>query len=159
MTPCLEDAIALAARAHRGQKDRHGEPYILHVVRVMLRQRDEAARIVGVLHDVLEDTPTTLADLLSAGYSQEICEAVDCLTRRAGEPYEEMIARVAANPIARRVKLADLDDNLDSRRQESTDDAVLARREKYKSAWNSLMALDVGEQDGSGFSSPPMAKA
>jgi (p)ppGpp synthase/HD superfamily hydrolase len=140
MTDCLEDAIALAARAHCGQKDRGGQPYILHVLRVMLRQQDEVARIVAVLHDVLEDTSITLADLREAGYSAEICMAVDCLTRRTGEPYEEMIDRVAANPIARRVKLADLEDNMDMRRLESSDETALARLGKYRAAWGKLMA-------------------
>jgi len=73
----------------------------------MPRQKDEAARLAAVLHDTVEDTPTTLADLRSAGYSEEICEAIDRLTRRAGEPYEEMIARVAGNAIGRRVKLVE----------------------------------------------------
>jgi (p)ppGpp synthase/HD superfamily hydrolase len=143
MTGCLEDAIALAARAHRGQLDRGGQPYILHVLRVMLRQHDEVARIVAVLHDVLEDTAITLADLSVAGYRAEICVAVDCLTRRTGEPYEEMIDRVAANPIACQVKLADLEDNMDTRRLESSGEitGALARLAKYKAAWDKLMAL------------------
>jgi (p)ppGpp synthase/HD superfamily hydrolase len=145
MTPPLEDAIALAARAHRGQKDRAGEPYVLHVLRVMLRQQDETARIAGVLHDVVEDTPTTLADLRAAGYGEEICDAVDCLTRRSGEPYERMIARVAGNAVARRVKLADLEDNMDPRRQENHGAEVLARLAKYQAAWNKLKALEQAE--------------
>jgi (p)ppGpp synthase/HD superfamily hydrolase len=113
----LDDAIALAIRAHRGQRDKRNESYLLHVFRVMLRQGDETARIVAVLHDSLEDTSVTLADLLAAGYGDEICEAVDCLTRRDKEKYEDMITRVAANPLSRRVKLADLEDNMDPKRQ------------------------------------------
>jgi (p)ppGpp synthase/HD superfamily hydrolase len=141
VTGCLEDAIALAARAHRGQQDRGGQPYVLHVLRVMLRQHDEVARIVAVLHDVLEDTSITLADLSEAGYSAEICVAVDCLTRRTSEPYEEMIDRVAANPIARRVKLADLEDNMDVRRLDSFGEVAIARLAKYKAAWDKLRSL------------------
>jgi len=134
MTPTLEDAIVLAAQAHRGQVDKGGQPYILHVLRVMLRQEDETARIVAVLHDVLEDTPVTLADLQAAGYDDQLCEAVDCLTRRTEETYEEMIERVATNPLARQVKLADLADNLDPKRQVPVESAVADRRARYAAA-------------------------
>ena len=134
MTPTLEDAIVLAAQAHRGQVDKGGQPYILHVLRVMLRQEDETARIVAVLHDVLEDTPVTLADLQAAGYDDQLCEAVDCLTRRTEETYEEMIERVATNPLARQVKLADLADNLDPKRQVPVESAVADRRTRYAAA-------------------------
>lgn len=134
MTPTLEDAIALAARAHRGQVDKGGQPYILHVLRVMLRQEDETARIVAVLHDVLEDTPVTLADLQTAGYDEQVCEAVDCLTRRTAEAYEDMIERVAMSPLARQVKLADLADNMDPKRQVPADAAVANRHARYAAA-------------------------
>jgi len=89
-------------RAHRGQVDKNGKPYILHALRVMLRQEDETAQIVGVLHDVVEDTSVTLDDLRAAGFSRQVCEAVDCLTRRPDESYEAMISRVLANPLAKR---------------------------------------------------------
>jgi (p)ppGpp synthase/HD superfamily hydrolase len=138
MKPTLEDAIALAAHSHRGQVDKGGQPYILHVLRVMLRQEDETTRIVGVLHDVLEDTPVTLADLQSAGYAENVCAAVDCLTRRTGETYEEMIERVAANPLARQVKLADLADNLDPKRQVPADSAAEKRHARYAAARDRL---------------------
>lgn len=139
MTPTLEDAIALAARAHRGQVDKGGQPYILHVLRVMLRQEDETARIVAVLHDVLEDTPVTLADLQTAGYDEHVCEAVDCLTRRSAETYEDMIERVAANPLARQVKLADLADNLNPERRVPVDSAAEKRYSRYTAAQKRLL--------------------
>ena len=145
MTPTLEDAIALAAHAHRGQVDKGGQPYILHVLRVMLRQAEETARIVAVLHDVLEDTPLTLAGLRAAGYSEQVCAAVDCLTRRAGETYEEMIERVATNPLARHVKLADLADNLDPNRQVPADSASAERHARYLAARKRLLGGEVGE--------------
>jgi (p)ppGpp synthase/HD superfamily hydrolase len=137
----LDDAIALAVRAHRGQRDKRSEPYLLHVFRVMLSQTGEAARIVAVLHDSLEDTPVVLADLRAAGYSDEICEAVDCLTRRPGEPYEETINRIAGNPLARRVKLADLEDNMDPNRVVSGDPGNRERAEKYRAARERLLAI------------------
>ena len=138
--PGLEDAIILAAEAHRGQVDKGGKPYILHVLRVLVRQSHENAQIVAALHDVVEDTHLTLEDLHRAGYHNEICAAVDCLTNLEGEPYEVMIDRVSANPIAREVKLADLEDNMNVRRLGDLDDAALGRLAKYKSAWTRLKA-------------------
>jgi (p)ppGpp synthase/HD superfamily hydrolase len=107
----------------------------------MLSQNDETARIVAVLHDSLEDTSVTLADLQAAGYSDEICEAVDCLTRRPGEPYDSMIARVAANPLARRVKLADLEDNMDPTRQIDGPDGA-EHLAKYQTARRRLSEIE-----------------
>lgn len=140
--PTLDAAIALAVRAHRGQRDKRNEPYLLHVFRVMLSQIDETARVVAVLHDSLEDTSLTLADLHAAGYSDEICDAVDCLTRRLDEPYETMIDRVEANPLARRVKLADLADNLDPKRVVNGDPGTHERVEKYRAARERLLAVE-----------------
>jgi (p)ppGpp synthase/HD superfamily hydrolase len=137
LPPKLEDAIALACTAHRGQVDKNGQPYILHVLRVMMKQNDPVARIIAALHDVVEDSATTIADLRDAGYSEEICSAVDALTRRETEAYDEMIARVAANSLARRVKLADLEDNMDqSRRRNGLDDAE--RQARYTRAYAAL---------------------
>ena len=111
--PGIEDAIVLAAKAHKGQRDRAGQPYILHPMRVMLRLADEPARIVAILHDVVEDTATTMEDLRAACYTAEVLAALDCVTRRGEESYEEFIERIAPNALARRVKLADLADNMD----------------------------------------------
>jgi (p)ppGpp synthase/HD superfamily hydrolase len=133
LRPTLEDAIALACRAHRGQLDKNGKPYILHVVRVMMKQEDDRARMVAALHDVVEDSEVTIADLRATGYSDEICEAVDALTRREGESYEVMIARVAGNPLARRVKIADLEDNMDPTRRLPGQNEV-DRQRKYARA-------------------------
>jgi (p)ppGpp synthase/HD superfamily hydrolase len=114
--PTLEDAIALAVEAHRGQKEKDGQPYILHALRVMLRLETEYERMAGVLHDVVEDTPYTLDELRRLGYPDPVVEAVECLTRRVDETYDEFIERAIANSIARHVKLADLEDNMDIRR-------------------------------------------
>jgi (p)ppGpp synthase/HD superfamily hydrolase len=138
LPPTLEDAIALACRAHHGQLDKSGKPYILHVLRVALKQNDPTARIVAALHDVVEDSLVTIEDLRFAGYGADICDAVDALTRRAGENYEQMLERVAANPIARRVKLADLEDNMDpARRLPGPQEAE--RQQKYSRAYSFLM--------------------
>lgn len=112
--PTLEDSIAFAATVHRGQvyPSPRGEPFILHPLRVMLQLESDTDRIVAVLHDAIEDTDATLGDLQRLGYSGAIVGAVDCLTRRDGETYDAYIGRVEGHAIARRVKLADLADNL-----------------------------------------------
>lgn len=110
-SPTLDDALALAVEKFRGIPDKAGQPYILHLLRVMLRQSDDVARQVGVLHDLVEDTDVTLDDLREHGYSNEVVQAIDALTHREDESYAQYVLRAAASPIARRVKLADLEDN------------------------------------------------
>jgi len=90
--PTLEDAILMAVEAHRGQKDKAGAAYILHPLRVMLYMETETEMMVAVLHDVIEDTKetkkVTIEYLKEAGYSEEVLQAIDCLTRRDGEEYD-----------------------------------------------------------------------
>jgi (p)ppGpp synthase/HD superfamily hydrolase len=136
--PSVEDAIALAAEAHRGQVDKSGQPYILHPIRVMLRCRTQAQRIAAVLHDVVEDTGRTLDDLRDLGYPAEILAALDGLTKRDGESYEAFVERAAADPIARVVKLADIEDNLDLRRLPCISDKDVERIGRYVRAWRRL---------------------
>jgi (p)ppGpp synthase/HD superfamily hydrolase len=112
----LEKAIALAASVHAGQKDKAGAPYILHPLRVMFSVETETEKIVAILHDVVEDTPLDLEMLGKLGFAKEVTDALKLLTRSKTESYEEFIERVRVNPLAVRVKLADLDDNLDVKR-------------------------------------------
>src|SRR3954468_18541377 len=93
----LETAIAIAVKAHQGQFDKSGQPYILHPLRVMFRCEGDLARTVAILHDVVEDTPTTMEDLRNAGLSEEVLAALDCVTKREGESYEAFVERAAAN--------------------------------------------------------------
>jgi len=130
----LEKAIRLAVQAHHGQRDKVGQPYILHPLRMMLRMETDWERIAAILHDVVEDTPITLADLRRAGFSQAVLVAVDCLTKREGESYAQFIQRAKANPIARRVKIADLEDNLDLSRLPHVSSRDRKRLEKYRRA-------------------------
>jgi (p)ppGpp synthase/HD superfamily hydrolase len=134
----LENAILLAAQAHRGQKDKAGAPYIFHPLRVMLRMRSDIQMMVAVLHDVLEDTQYTLLDLQQAGYPGEVLEALECLTRRENETYEEFIERVKTNPLARKVKIADLEDNMDIRRISAPQEKDMERLKRYRRAWSAL---------------------
>lgn len=139
----LEDAILLAVQAHQGQVEKAGQPYCLHVLRVMFRLNSDHERMAGVLHDVVEDTPYTLGNLVELGYPGEVIEALDCLTWRDGEEYEEFLARVKGNSLARRVKIADLEDNMDLRRLPTLRDKDVARMNKYRNAWAELKALET----------------
>ncbi len=134
----LEKAIGIAVTAHRGQKDRYGAPYILHPLRVMNRLETVAEKTVAVLHDVVEDTDWTFEALAKEGFGEPILSALRCVTKIEGEPYEQFVERSGSNPLARRVKLADLEDNMDARRFEQVKEADCARLEKYRKAWHRL---------------------
>jgi (p)ppGpp synthase/HD superfamily hydrolase len=133
--PTLEHAIALAVKAHTGQVDKAGQGYILHPLRVMFAVEGETARIVAVLHDVVEDSDTTFDDLREMGYSDEVLSALECVTRRDDETYMEFVQRSKVNPIARQVKLADIEDNLDVRRLAQITDKDIERLQRYREAW------------------------
>ncbi|CAN1602644.1 HD domain-containing protein [Pseudomonas mediterranea] len=138
----LEKAIAISARAHEGQTDKGGSPYILHPLKVMLRLAHHDERIVAVLHDVVEDTHVTLADLRSEGFSEAILTAIESLTKREGETYQAFIERAGRDRLARRVKLADLTENSDLSRIDKPSQNDLERVEKYRKAAEYLMALE-----------------
>ena len=135
----LEKAILMAIQAHQGQQDWAGRPYILHPFRAMLSLETEDEMIVAVLHDVVEDTALTLGDLREAGFSEDVLAAVDCLTRRDDETYEEFIERIVPNPLAVRVKQADLVDNMNLLRINGRlAERDMARLNRYLAAWKRL---------------------
>lgn len=136
----LNTAIELALAAHRQQVDKAGAPYILHPLRLMLRMETNEEMIVAVLHDVLEDSDTTRADLERLGFAEAILEALVALTHRDGQSYEEYIAAIKQVPLARRVKLADLEDNANILRLKDVTSASLEKLRKYHAAWNTLKA-------------------
>lgn len=136
----LERAIAIAAEGHAGQLDKAGQPYILHPIRVMLRVSGASERIAAILHDVVEDTPVTLAQLATEGFSKEVLGAVDALTKRSGETRLEAARRAAANPIARVVKLADNAENMDISRISNPTQKDYDRLEEYKQVRQILIA-------------------
>jgi (p)ppGpp synthase/HD superfamily hydrolase len=107
----LEDAIALASRMHYGDRDKCDEPYIMHCLRVMLKGNTYSQMIVGVLHDIVEDTPVTL-DEIKLRFGDEIAFSVDCITHRKNETNEAYWLRVKEDLIARQVKVYDLEDNM-----------------------------------------------
>ena len=141
--PSFEDAIQLAMEAHRGQRDKAGAPYILHPLRVMLSMETETEMITAVLYDVVEDGGITIDDLRRAGYSEEILNAIECLTRRDGEEYDQFINRVKSNPLAVRVKIADLKDNSDLGRITEPNENDYKRLEKYRRALVELMKIEI----------------
>ncbi|MCY1447311.1 RelA/SpoT family protein [compost metagenome] len=136
----LERAIVVAARAHEGQRDKGGAAYILHPLRVMLRVETIEQRIVAVLHDVLEDSPLTLADLAREGFPLKILAAVAALSRRPGESYQAFVERLADDPLAKAVKLADIADNSDLSRLAAPGPEDLARLARYRRAADYLLA-------------------
>jgi (p)ppGpp synthase/HD superfamily hydrolase len=134
----LEKAILIAAQAHLGQRDKGGAPYILHPLRMMMRMESDDAMMAAVLHDVVEDSDWTLEQLRGEGFSEEVLQAVDCLTRRDDESYDEFVARAQTNSIARRVKIADLEDNMNVKRIGEMTPKDLARIKEYHRAWRAL---------------------
>jgi len=141
----LEDAIALAAQAHKNQKDKGGAPYILHPLRVMHGMTDMHGMMTGVLHDVIEDTRFTLEGLRGKGCPEDVLNALDCLTRRPEESrYEDFIQRIidSKNHIARQVKIADIKDNMSPERTQYLDEENRLRlKNKYLPA---LRAIQYG---------------
>jgi len=135
----LARAIQIATKAHEGQFDKSGMPYIGHVMRVMEAGRTVDEKIVGVLHDIVEDTDWTFERLEREGFPECIVDAIRCLTKTSeDEPYDEFIERVGSNPLAVRVKINDLSDNMDIRRLGDIGPNDVERLRKYLKAHKSL---------------------
>ena len=130
----VERAVVIAAEGHAGQLDKAGNPYLLHPLRVMLRLDTDEERMAGVLHDVVEDCGWSIDDLRAEGFSEVVLRAVEAVTKREGESYDDFVTRAAADPIGRRVKLADLEDNCDLSRISNPTTKDFERIEKYKRA-------------------------
>lgn len=135
----LEKALVIATKAHEGQKDKAGSPYILHPIRVSNRCLTDEEKIVALLHDVIEDTNVSASDLLASGFPRNIVEAVLSVTRNEGESYEDFVIRSKQNPIGRQVKLHDLVDNMDITRFNQLTEKDLVRLNKYLKAYRSLI--------------------
>ncbi|RAV19622.1 HD domain-containing protein [Paenibacillus contaminans] len=136
----LEKAIALAAQAHAGQTDKGGNPYILHPLRVMMKLQTNEERIAAVFHDLFEDTTVTPQDLEEKSFTREIIDAVHALTKNKDESYDEFIARAKNNSIARNVKIADIEDNMDLSRIPDPAEKDYARVERYRRALKELLS-------------------
>ena len=131
----LERAIQIAVEAHSGVQDRGGKAYILHPLSVMMRVETDAEKIVAVLHDVIEDTDWTFDNLREEGFSEEIIEALESVTKTSDEEdYEQFVLRAQKNKIGRKVKIADIKENLDVTRLSELTEKDTARINKYKKA-------------------------
>lgn len=131
----LEKAIILATNKHAGQVDKGGNIYIEHPLRLMTKMDTIEEKIVAVLHDIVEDTDCSLDDLRKEGFPENIVTAVDCLTRKKDETYKEFILRIRENPLAKKVKLRDIFDNMDLSRIPNPTEKDYERIEKrYKPA-------------------------
>lgn len=135
----LELAKKICMEAHKEQADKGGEPYYLHPFHVASNCKTEKQKIVALLHDVVEDNDRYSFDYFSElGFSPDIVEALDAITHRKDENYEEYIERVKANELARVVKIQDLRHNLDLTRLKVITEKDLARVKKYKHCLKSL---------------------
>ena len=139
MEKLLSKAITLALNAHGGQFNKSGMPYAGHIMRVMAAGRTIDEKIVGVLHDDVEDTDWTFDALLAEGFPVHIIDALRCVTKLSdNEPYDEFIERVKSNPLAVAVKINDLTDNMDVRRYKELSEWDVKRLRKYLKAYQEL---------------------
>ena len=135
----IERAIQIAVAAHAGIKDKGGKPYILHPIKVMMRVETEEEQIVAILHDVVEDTDWTFDALRNEGFSETVIEALETVTKQSeDEDYEDFIKRSLRNDIGRKVKIADLLENLDVTRIGELSEKDIKRINKYKKALQTL---------------------
>lgn len=138
----IERAIEIAVAAHKGQVDKNGRPYILHVLQVMMAGKTDEERIVGALHDVVEDTEWTFEMLEKEGVSAYMIEALKCVTKQTpDEDYDAFTERVKTNPLAIRVKLNDLRSNMDLTRVEKMKEKDVERYNRYLKAYSELIKL------------------
>lgn len=127
-------ALKVCFEAHKHQVDKSGLPYVHHPFHLAEQMEDEAATVVALLHDVVEDTPRTVEDLAKLGFSGEVLQALRLLTHDPAVPYMDYIMKIRENPLARKVKLADLHHNSDLSRLDYVDGRALQRVEKYRQA-------------------------
>lgn len=130
----LEKAIQLVVKHHSGQVDKAGQPYIMHLIRVMIKGQTDTEKICGVLHDIVEDTDCTFQTLKDEGFSDEIIDIVSCVTKINNEPYEDFISRILKNSIAVKVKINDLEDNMNLNRLNKITIKDTERLKKYNKA-------------------------
>lgn len=133
-TELTKKAMKLCFTAHKDQTDKSGLPYVFHPFHLAEQMPDELTTVAALLHDVVEDTAYTFADLREMGFPAAVLEALALLTHDDGTPYLDYVARLKSNPIARAVKLADLRHNSDLTRLDHVDARALSRVEKYRKA-------------------------
>ncbi len=133
-TPLTKKALVISFNAHKNQVDKSGMPYVYHPFHLAEQMKDEFTTCVALLHDVVEDTDITLGDLKDQGFPREVTDAIALMTHNDAVPYLDYVEKIKDNPIARAVKLADLNHNSDLTRLDVVDGKALERVEKYKKA-------------------------
>ena len=134
MSQYLHKAIIIACEAHQGQSSINGEPYILHPLRLLIKAKSNEERIIAILHDVIEKTNISLADLKNKGFNQNIISSIDSLSRRKSESYIEYIERLMQNKISVKIKLLDLADNIKIHSENNDNGIYDAKINQYKNA-------------------------
>ena len=134
----IEKSLRIALDAYRGQKDKAGNQYILHPLRIMEKMSTDIEKSAAILHDVIEDSDLTADDLINAGIPAAGVEAVTALTKEDGEDYDDFIQRVKLNDLARKIKIADIEDNINVLRLGELKDKDLQRVAKYHRSWHAL---------------------
>jgi (p)ppGpp synthase/HD superfamily hydrolase len=127
----LELALQIAVKAHDGEKDKSGEPYIFHPIRVMQRCSTPRGKIVALLHDTVEDTDVTFEELEAASFDAGTIDTLRLVTHEKGVPYDDYIDALVHDPVAVEVKIADLEDNSDIRRLKEIGVKDVERLKKY----------------------------
>lgn len=140
-TAQTKKAIILMYNKHKNQLDKGGMPYVLHPFHVAEQMDDEDSTVVALLHDIVEDTSITLNDLVDLGFSKTQIDAISILTHPDGMNYFDYIRRIATNEISLKVKLADLQHNMDLTRIDSVDNRDLERVKKYKKCYDYLLSV------------------
>ena len=137
----IEKAEAMARKAHAGAVDKSGKPYIEHPERVAARLEKPEEKVVGWLHDTVEDTDLTLEDVRQE-FGPDTAEAVDAISHREDEPWAAYLMRVKANDVARAVKISDLIDNSNLSRIPKVQPKDVKRQAKYNRALYLLMDVE-----------------
>lgn len=133
-TDLTKKALKISFNAHKNQVDKSGMPYVFHPFHLAEQMDDEYSVCVALLHDVVEDTDITVEELITKGFPKEVINAIELMTHSDSVPYLDYVKAIKNNPIACKVKLADLKHNSDLSRLDKIDDKALKRAEKYKKA-------------------------
>ena len=138
-TNLTKKALKICFEAHKNQVDKAGMPYVFHPFHLAEQMDDEISTVCALLHDVVEDTETTFYDLIKMGFPQEVIEVLKLLTHEENVPYYEYVSKIATHPIAKKVKIADVNHNRDKTRLSPDDDRAAYWEEKYRKAMEILL--------------------
>ena len=137
-TPLTKKALKLCFDSHKNQVDKTGLPYVFHPFHLAEQMNDEISTVCALLHDVVEDTDMTFEGLLNMGFPQVVIDVLMLLTHEDDVAYMDYVREIAKNPVAKKVKIADLLHNSDLSRLDVVDEYALKRTEKYKAALDFL---------------------